>query len=73
MLRLNASRLSQDDLRHAVSAQCSRFGQVSRVEVSVVRGCTVAMVSMSKTAETSRLLDSLGEAMVGEAVFIWIE
>jgi hypothetical protein len=31
------------------------------------------MVSMSKAAETSKLLDSLGETMVGEAVFIWIE
>jgi hypothetical protein len=73
MLRLNASRLSQDDLRHAVSSQCSKFGHVSRVRVSVADGCAVAMVSMSKAAETSKLLDSLGETMVGEAVFIWIE
>jgi hypothetical protein len=73
MLRLNASRLSEDDLRHAVSAQCSQFGRVSRVRVLVADGCAVAMVSMSKTAETSRLLDSLGEAMVGKAVFIWLD
>ena len=73
MLRVNASRLSQTELRHAVSARCSQFGNVSRVKISVADGCTVAMVRMSKAAETSRLLASLGEAMVGNAVFIWLE
>lgn len=75
MLRLNAERLSEAEVRQAVLTQCSRFGTV--VEVSVVappvRDYTVATVRMSNAEETSRLLETIGDAKVGEAVFIWIE
>lgn len=73
MLKLNAGDLSTTDLRDAVLAQCSRFGCVSYVNVMTSPDYTAAMVRMSNTTETSRLLESLGETMVGESVFIWIE
>ncbi len=73
MLKLNAGDLSTTDLREAVLAQCSRFGCVSYVKVMTSPDYTAAIVRMSDTTETSRLLESFGEAMVGESVFIWIE
>lgn len=75
MLRLNAAFLSEPELRNAVLAQCSRYGSV--LDVNVVappgRDYTVALVRMSSVADTSKLLASLGDAKVGESVFIWIE
>lgn len=75
MLRLNAAILSEADLRRAVAAQCARFGSVLSVEVISPpdHDYTVASVQMSSQAETSQLLESLGDARVGEAVIIWIE
>jgi hypothetical protein len=73
MLKMNAADLSTNDLRDAVLAECSRFGCVSYVRVMTSPDYTAAMVRMSNTTETSELLESLGETMVGESVFIWIE
>jgi hypothetical protein len=73
MLQLNAVGLSQTALKDAVLAQCSRFGCVSHVRVLAPHDYTAAVVRMSTQAETSKLLESLGEAMVEGSVFIWIE
>jgi hypothetical protein len=73
MLKLNAAGLSLSDLRDAVLAQCSQFGCVSYVRVITPHDYTAAVVRMSNTTETSKLLESLGEAMIGGSVFIWIE
>jgi hypothetical protein len=73
MLKLNAADLSATDLRDAVLAQCSRFGCVSYVRVMTPPDYTAAVVCMSNSAETSKVLETLGEAMVGESIFIWIE
>lgn len=75
MLRLNATALSETELSNAVAAHCSRFGSVLSVKVVAPpeRDYTVASVQMSNSTETSKLLESLGDAKVGEVVIIWIE
>jgi hypothetical protein len=73
MLKMHAADLSTTALRDAVLAQCLPFGRVSCVRVMTCPDYTAAMVRMSNTTETSNLLENVGETMVGESVFIWIE
>lgn len=75
MLRVNAACRSEAELKKAVIAQCSRFGSVSSAKVIAPpdHDYTVALVQMSRPEETTKLLQSLGDAKVGRSVLIWIE